>query len=267
MAPPGPDVRAVSPDLPVLDTQVPAPALSSAVSSARPPVNRPLSDTVTVTGAGGAAVPGTWTLLGPVSPVNGGCTQARWAGAPRFESGIFTARNGRTAIHAEDALTQPGCYTFTISLAATATTRAVSTRPGIPAETALLPVTAPSLASAVSAQTASRGGTLVDSVAVASTNGATADVVWKLLGPVAAKDGSCADVNWAGAPAFDTGTFSFTDDGTYPTNQSKPLTAPGCYTYTDLLDVTATTLAAALDPGQPAQTTLVPGLPIVPVTG
>jgi hypothetical protein len=102
-------------------------------------VGSPVHDLVEVAGlTDGSSVTVRWTLLGPIAPRHGSCARLNWSRARVLASGSFrSARNGRYAT-TPVKVTSPGCVTFTEQLAPTATTTAVSTRPGEAAETVLV---------------------------------------------------------------------------------------------------------------------------------
>ena len=373
---------------------VPTPGVVTTISTTAPVVGSTLSDSVLVSGTGGASISGTWALLGPVAPVTGSCAGVDWTTAPTFDSGTLpVTKDGQYTTASSTKLAAPGCYTFIDALPATATTAAVAPTPGLPLETAqvvsysvgdyvwsdtngngvqdsgeqpvsgvsvtledagvmvgvtstdstglyhfddLAPgtytvvftnipsgftftaptapgsspqndsnpdatgtsaplrpgppaagnnvtasvpgdrVTAPyidrtidagivavpvvpailtpTVSTQISATTVSVGSTLSDSVSVSGTGGASITGTWELRGPVAPVTGSCAGVDWATAPTFDSGTLPVTKDGQYTTASSAKLAAPGCYTFIDALPATATTAAVAPTPGLPLET-------------
>ncbi|MBO9523019.1 MAG: class F sortase [Nocardioidaceae bacterium] len=82
-----------------------------------------------------------WQAHGPVAPSRFGCDAVRpaaWRGAPVAARGSFTVTGPGTRTTRPFRVREPGCYTFSESVAATATTRATSTRPGLAAETSML---------------------------------------------------------------------------------------------------------------------------------
>jgi uncharacterized repeat protein (TIGR01451 family) len=109
--------------------------VETTASSQSAKVGDTVSDTVQITGTGGAAVTLTWHLLGPVAAVNGSCTRLNWNGAAVLAhatinvSGDGSYKTPQSTFHAD------GCYTYTDALAATPTTAAVNLTAGDPNET------------------------------------------------------------------------------------------------------------------------------------
>lgn len=101
-------------------------------------------DLVTVSGTGGAAVPGQWRLLGLPAPHQGGCgaiTPEQWAGAQVLAEGTFTA-NGDGTVKTDDVrMEHTLCVTYVEHGDETPTTAEIAwTTPGIPEETQLVQV-------------------------------------------------------------------------------------------------------------------------------
>jgi hypothetical protein len=121
-------------------TRVPkTPTVHTVASGHHLLVGRPVHDLVVVNGLpDGSAVEVRWTLLGPIAPRRGSCEGLDWTGAPVLAKGSFAADHNGTYATEPVTLRAPGCVTFTEQLAATATTSAVSTRPGETSETALV---------------------------------------------------------------------------------------------------------------------------------
>ncbi|MGN6162589.1 MAG: hypothetical protein ACTHOG_12925 [Marmoricola sp.] len=112
------------------------PTLRTRVSAAVVTLPGTVSDTIAVSGLKAGTLDIAWTLLGPVSPGGHGCTGLDWAAAPRHASGHLTASNGLVRTPAI-AITVAGCYTFREHAAATSTSAAADSAPGLPEETAL----------------------------------------------------------------------------------------------------------------------------------
>ena len=66
-------------------------------------------------------------------------------------------------------------------------------------------------------------------------SGGSAD--WKVLGPVAAPTGSCADVSFAGAPRFTSGMASMVD-GPNAIGPTPKIAVAGCYAFSEVLSST-----------------------------
>ncbi len=86
----------------------------------------------------------TWTAHGPVAPTEvgaAGCDSIQastWRSAPVRAHGSFVAGKAGTYRTTPFTVTRPGCYTFSGSIAATATTNAASSPPGIAIETVII---------------------------------------------------------------------------------------------------------------------------------
>lgn len=84
-----------------------------------------------------------WTAHGPVAPLTsgpGGCDRipaSTWRRAPVRAQGSFVAARAGRYRTTPFVVTRPGCYTFSEAVAATATSAATSTPPGVAIETAL----------------------------------------------------------------------------------------------------------------------------------
>ena len=128
-------------------TQVVArtPAVATVVSDQRALVGSHLSDTVTLTGlAPTDTVQLRWRLHGPLEPRNGpSCAGLAWSRAPIAASGVMTVTGSGSVATPSVRLRAPGCFTYSEDLAATATTTAASSPPGLAVETSLVtrPVT------------------------------------------------------------------------------------------------------------------------------
>ena len=225
------------------------PVVSTTISSTAPSVGSALSDSVTVTGTGGASISGAWKLLGPVAENAGSCSGTSWDNAPIFDSGTLTinAGNGKYTTTSTKKLVGPGCYTFTDSLPATATTESVTTTPGDAAETAIVVPLTPSVSTTVSNQQAGLGAKLTDTVDVTGAAGSSVAGTWTLHGPVPAVSGACTSVQWAGAPVAASGTFTVTLAGGVGsvTTAATTVTSAGCYTYTEALNAGPATAAVS----------------------
>ncbi len=116
----------------------------------------------------------------------------------------------------------------------------------------------PTIATTINKAAPNLGDTLSDSVVVNVTGGGTFPGTWQLVGPVPAVSGSCTGANWAGAPVFDSGTFSANGNGTPTTTSStNPLTTAGCYSFVDSLPTTGTTDAVTTAAGAVTETAIV----------
>jgi hypothetical protein len=111
------------------------PVVSTTVSSQSAKVGDTVSDTVHVTGTGGAASTIAWQLRGPMAPVNGSCTRVVWTSAAVLAHGTINVTGDGTYRTPESTFTADGCYTYADVLAATPTTAAVALVAGDPNET------------------------------------------------------------------------------------------------------------------------------------
>jgi len=119
----------------------------------------------------------------------------------------------------------------------------------------------PRLTTRVNLQQATAGETLVDSVSVTDTGGATLAGEWRLLGPMAPGGSGCAGLDWSGAPVAAGGAFTTVGDAELELG-ATPVTAVGCYTYQERLDGNGTTLPTPWTPaGVAEETSLVTAAP------
>ena len=227
-----------------------APTISTAAQSSGPTVGSTISDEVTIAGLSptttsstpsafarvlgpppAAAVTGdlTWTILGPVAAPNGSCAGLNWTGAPVFDTGSYVPVNGTTSTGVATApvVTVAGCYGY----------KDVLSSPG----GYFLPITAgpsavearyfaPTISTQASASGGTVGSTMSDAITVTGLPASGGSVAWDVLGPVAAPNGSCADVSWTGAPLFTRGITS-AKNGTSITLPTPKIQVAGCYAY------------------------------------
>jgi len=123
-------------------------------------------------------------------------------------------------------------------------------------------VIAPALGTVATPAHVRPGGSLRDVVSVVGSAAIKATITGRLLGPMPPIEGACAGVDWSHAPLTAPITpIPVHRDGRYVTAPIT-ITAPGCYTFAELLiSATAQPLAplAVTKPGQPAETVLVTG--------
>jgi uncharacterized repeat protein (TIGR01451 family) len=236
----GPKVGITAPASPL------APTVATNASAASVTPGDAFHDSVDVGNTGGASGTLDWRLVGPVAPDSGGtCDNADWSGAPTADSGTVAVVGNGTYATTDSSETAAGCYGYVDTLSGSAWLAPVTVDAGTPGETVLVKPAA--LDTHASSVRMLPGDKVSDSIALSGT-GATpgnGTISWRLLGPVApAADGTCAGLNWSGAPTDDSGTISISGDGTYTTASSAP-TATGCYSYGDSLD--------APYPGAPSQ--------------
>jgi hypothetical protein len=258
----------------VLITEKGVPAISTVASATVTFPGGQVSDAVSISGLGDQDVTLTWTLYGPVAPVNGQCPaqgDAAWNGAQAFDTGtVPVSGDGSVPTGPAKAFTDTGCYTFVDSLPATADTAAVTTPRGVPDETVQVQSKGtPAVQTVASVNQAEVGDSVSDGVEISGL-GSQADpviVTWTLLGPVAAVNGACDAVDWSNAPTWDTGTFTVSGDGTFNTGDAKALAQTGCYTFVESVPATGSTTPVTTAAGVPDETVLVgPATPAIATT-
>lgn len=116
------------------------PAFSTNANHQHVLVGAGLSDNIHVSGLlTGDKVPVKWTLYGPLAPnAKGTCTGLSWAKAPVDKTGVVTATTNGTIKTALTKVNRVGCYTFAETAAATTSTTAAGTKPGVSVETVLV---------------------------------------------------------------------------------------------------------------------------------
>ncbi len=243
------------------------PAVSTVASTQRAYVGARLRDTVRVTGVGAHPLTVQWTLHGPVPPHDGSCDGLTWAGAPVAGRGAIEMPGDGTILTPPVRVTAGGCYTFSEHLPATAYTEPATSLPGQPLETVVVDRRTPRVHTVASRQHALVGATIHDRVVVRGLpDWVSVAVRWRLHGPLAPRpDGSCDRLDWTGAPVLDSGVFVARDNGSHLTGRTR-LEVSGCYTYSERLAATASTVPVVSEPGQPLETALVtrPAVPYIP---
>ena len=206
------------------------------------------SDSIVVAGTDFGAANGapasaslSWTLLGPVAPVDNGCSTVDWTGATVADTGTIdvTGDGTYTAVPTSangTDLTPNQCYGFTETLPATTDTDAVTSLASADNEYVEVAPT-PVITSQTSAASTNPLTSVSDSVTISGTDGEAGTLTWSLIGPVApAGDGTCDGADWSAAPAtpVGTGTEPISGDGTLTTG---PVTVDqvGCYSWVDAL--------------------------------
>jgi len=231
---------ASSATVPVAFSDAPQPAtISTAVSAAALTVGHTLSDSITVGGiaANGGVADTTmkWALEGPVPMADGACAGANFSGAPTLDSGtISVPGDGTYSTGASPVLTVAGCYGYAETVAANAWTSGASSSPNASDEQATV---APTISTQAAESGPDVGSTISDAVTIAGLGSNPATVAWKVLGPVSSSTGSCAGLDWTGAPVAATGSYSPVDGTTVTgTRATDPvITVAGCYGYSDTL--------------------------------
>jgi hypothetical protein len=233
-----------------------------------------LTDKVQVSNSNGQPLTVTWVLAGPVAPAaDGTCSNRDWTNAPIFDQGSFTTTgDGDYTTSVSKPVQKLGCYTYTESSPATGGASAVTTMPGVPAETVVVAPHQPVFVTHVPAQHVLIGGTVHDTINVTGlVAGDKVDIAWTLLGPIAPQGLSCNGLVWTKAPVAAHGVVTATGNGNIVTPSVK-LNKVGCYTYEENAAATKTTVPATSAPGQPVETVLVtrtpiPNVPEVPTGG
>lgn len=219
---------------------------------------RTLHDHVAVSdipAAAPAPTPLTWTLFGPVAPsADRSCAGQDWSGASVAFTGSVVVTGNGTYDTPGEVLSTPGCYSYAVSLPATADSPAVSEAAGLPGETVL--IAEPEIITATSADVAALWSSSADTVTITGTEGGTGSLAWSLVGPVDPVNDTCATVNWIGAATVASGSLAVTGDGTYTTDQVET-TAPGCYSWTEVLTSATFPSPTTVDPGAPQESFLV----------
>lgn len=208
-------------------------------------------------------------LFGPFpdQPGADSCTEQSQAGHVSFAvAGNGTFRTPPVTVD------EPGYYVWTESLPGDELTNPVTTPCGLVEETTVVqrPKTraprTPTVRTVASGRHLLVGSPVHDLVVVGGLPGDTeVQVGWRLLGPVAPRRGSCADLGWSHARVLASGSFPVTRDGSYRTEPVKVRT-PGCVTFTEQIAATTATGAVRTKPGEALETVLFtrPVVPVVP---
>ncbi len=246
----------------------PAPTMATTASSPLAYPHTTVTDAVTISGLGAYTGTLDWELVGPVTPVAGSCAGVNWTGAPVLGNGTTPVTIDGTLTTGPVTVDALGCYSWVDDLTGTFPGSA-TVAAGAANEVVLVRPYQPLLATTAALTTGSNGTTsIADTVAVTAAGVGTtgldpsAALTWNLLGPVPPSAGSCAAVDWTGAPILDSGTLTVTGDGPL-TTPASPLTAIGCYSYTASLPAGTDRLAATSAAGIPAETAILLDPPTV----
>ncbi len=213
------------------------PTLATSVSAASILPGATVSDSISFAGLEGFEGAVDWRLAGPVAPAaDGTCTGLDWSGAKTVDKGEIEALAPGTVATATDKLSEEGCYGYQATLAGEHLVTTVSPL-GAAGETVLVHAAKPTLATTASPGTAKAGAEASDTVTVAGTAGFAATLHWQLYGPLPAVGGSCAALNWTGAPLAAQGSLPVSADGQLKT-PGTVLSAAGCYGYAEALEGT-----------------------------
>ena len=196
-------------------------------------------------------------LFGPYvdQPGPGDCAPAELAGEVSFE-----VNGDGTYQTPEVVVSQVGHYVWTESLPGDERTVPVTTPCGIVEETTRVEKLTPDVTTVASDQRAHVGNRIHDTIDLTGIGQRPVRIEWMLRGPVAPRNGGCADLWWSRAGVADQGAIDVPGDGRYRT-PSTSVTASGCYTYSEEIAETATTHPASSPPGIPAETALVLSTP------
>lgn len=245
------------------------PTITTRVSEQRVVGNRPISDSVTVTGIDltravfAAHGSGWWAQLsgsvyGPMSPVNGTCKTVDWSKSPSFPLapqvvfGDGTINDFGTFTPGEERTGQ--CYTYAETLTfyigdAMRAQWTVQHLPGKESETTL--ITLPRMTTQTSAAVVGVGAQITDKVTVTGMNDTAGErgnvgiIQASLFGPIAAPSGGCSAITtekWLAAVSSGSVQEISTDDlpiagnGTFDT-AAVTVPATGCWTWYERLIV------------------------------
>lgn len=230
-----------------------APLISTTVAGRQTAAGAKLRDTITVKGTGGVAQPVAWTLLGPVAPTRGGCSGVSWAQSSVVARGQVATSGDGEYVTPESSVSRAGCYTYVESMAATPTSSAVITPPGLPSET-VLTVDWPKLSTVASAQRITLPGSVLDTIRVRGVTTGRLEIDWALLGPLSPGRSGCAGLDWTVAPQHATGRVS-SGNGLVRT-PSISLRVAGCYSFREHSAATVTSAESDSPAGLPEETVL-----------
>ncbi|MBU2698552.1 hypothetical protein CCO04_26035 [Pimelobacter sp. 30-1] len=186
---------------------------------------------------------GTWTVVGPVAPIDGSCEGVDWTGAGELATAPFTVAagdivDGHEVTTPKVLLPAAGCYSYGEEILANDEVAPYSHPVGQVSQTTLADKNLPKVRTQISAQKVVVGGTTFDTIEVSDLlPGQSVEIAWTFYGPVDAVNGKCdLPVSaWVDAPVFDEGTVTATGNGPITTPVSKPFQARGCYSYGERL--------------------------------
>lgn len=244
-------------------------AVADPVISTTPVNTGTVSDTVNITGGvAGASATITSTLYGPLAALPTESAAAP-AGTPVFDTVTQTATlssTGTATVTMTSSLapTAPGYYVWREAVSGAAGTYASTF--GRLSETFLLSG-AGTVSTTISNQSASTGDTITDTVRVTGLKAMPGtdlaySVTGSLYGPVDPVNGSCAGIDWSGAPVAATiPATSVPSNGIMSGlgSYTIPVDGAGCYSYAETLTATQggqTLWSVDHAVGQASQTTL-----------
>ena len=210
-------------------------------------------DVLDVSGTSAGTGTSAWTLLGPVKPIDDGCTSVSWSGAPELAAGSIAITGDGSYATDDVPIPLPGCYSWQHTVTGTFPSPTVTT-PGAPNEVLEVAAHEPTISTHVTLSTSGARTFAVDHISLRGTGiGGSGDVTsnqvrWSLLGPATPVDGSCAKVDWLAVSARRVGSITVTGDGDVATRQVE-VSEAGCYTFTEQMAETTTALAVSTAPG------------------
>jgi uncharacterized repeat protein (TIGR01451 family) len=246
---------------------LPPPGVSTTAQQAEPYPRSSVTDHATLSSTYGYSGTVAWQLVGPVAvPGSGLCsdvTSLQWSGATSTQvtsldpSGTATTPSGTQSFSGNETVVvpgsathigPPGCYSWAETVYGPNFLGEASVGAGVSGEYFQVVAYQPSLSTTAVPEFGSGSNSASDTVVVSSSDlGGGSDAPayavadWTLYGPVTPiPSGGCGNVaTWAGAPTVLTGT-AHVIEGTNST-ASTPLSAIGCYTYTESLAATSDT--------------------------
>jgi Domain of unknown function DUF11 len=200
-----------------------------------------IHDAITLKDLGNNAATLDWTLYGPLPSDTGSCSSLDWNQAPIHTMGTLSVTNDSTTDVGPVTLEAVGCYTwgYAITTAGPTTTTIV---PGQPSEDTLVEAHSPTMVThAQVAGDGTSGWSLHDRVVLDQTGisptsriSSSAELIWSLVGPLAPGAQGCSGLDWSKAHQHATGSVTVTGDGTWATPPAA-VSAPGCYSFGELL--------------------------------
>jgi hypothetical protein len=227
------------------------PAVVTRASSQTTLAGSAVFDSVDVTGLAGESVTVGASLFGPYPAAD----KMTCAGPPFWTGGFAAAADG-TYVTDPVTLTVPGYYTYRESIVASEFVRAVDTPCAAEAETTIVRGK-PQVKTQVSAQEATPGTAITDTVLVSGLGALSANVNVALYGPFATR----AEIHCDGAPVATSG-LAVTGDGSY-TSAPTTLAKAGYYAYQESIAAANAFDGAATPCGDVAETTFVRAKPAV----
>jgi hypothetical protein len=227
------------------------PRLTTVVSSPRIAPGSTVTDTIEVSGLGAETATIKAALYGPF-PARDAIT---CTGRPVWTGTLEVTGDG-SYVTAPVELDTPGFYTYRETIASSDVVAGVETPCGDVAETTAV-VATPTLATRVSAQSATPGSTITDSVVVSGIGSLRLVIAAELFGPFETR----AEIRCVGTPAW-RGTLQADGDGTYRTAPFR-VASPGYYTYRESIVEGPANAAVTTECAEAAETTVVRARPEV----